>query len=77
MAFRGIDSRDLYRAGSGLTLRRLHVLIRALPHDAPLWADLRATEEEAQRATPDDIRAAQERFKARQEAALRKAEEAS
>ena len=58
MAFKGIDLRDLYRRGSGLTLRRLHVLVSALPPDALLWAVIRKSEEEAtpQRATPEQIR---------------------
>lgn len=33
-AFRGIDFRDLYRRGSGMTPRRLLVLIKALPPDS-------------------------------------------
>lgn len=34
LAFRGIDFRDLWRSGSGLTLRRLLVLVQALPPDS-------------------------------------------
>ena len=36
LAFQGIDLRDLYRPGSSMTLRRLRVLVDALPADALL-----------------------------------------
>ncbi|HJR89526.1 MAG TPA: hypothetical protein VJ782_05130 [Aeromicrobium sp.] len=62
MAYRGIDFRDLWRRGSGLTLRRLMVLLRALPYDAPLWADLQREQEKALRPTPEQIRARAEHY---------------
>lgn len=70
MAFRGIDFRDLYRPGSGLTLRRLLVLIRALPGDAPLWAELEAEAEAAKKPKVDEIRERAAAWKARNEARL-------
>jgi hypothetical protein len=45
LAFRGIDLRDFYRPGSGLTPRRLWVLIRRLPGDAALWHEQAAAEQ--------------------------------
>jgi hypothetical protein len=59
-----------------MTLRRLHVLLKALPHDAPLWDALRAAEEDAKKPKADEIREAQARWKARNEA-RRTREEAS
>jgi hypothetical protein len=53
LAFQGVDLRDLYRPGSGLTPRRLWVLIKALPPPTPflpgaaIWAVL---EKAAQKA---------------------------
>lgn len=72
MAYQGIDSRDIYRRGSGLTLRRLYVLLRALPHDAPLWAALEAAERKANKPTAQTIRERQEAFRKRNEAAKTK-----
>lgn len=43
-----MDLRDLYRRGSGLTLRRLGVLIRNLPSDAALWDEVRGAQERAE-----------------------------
>jgi hypothetical protein len=34
LAYLGIDLRDLYRRGSGMTLRRLWVLIEGLPYES-------------------------------------------
>lgn len=65
MAFRGIDFRDLHRRGSGLTLRRLFVLLRAIPEDDPLWVEVREAEAKAQRPKPDQIRDRQAAFEAR------------
>jgi hypothetical protein len=56
LAFRGHDLRDLWRKGSGLTLRRLHVLIKSLPPEATLWAVLREEDEKAMKPTVDKIR---------------------
>lgn len=60
LAFRGIDLRDLWRPGSGLTLRRLHVLVRALPPEALLWAVMREAEDRAKIPTVEKIRERQE-----------------
>jgi hypothetical protein len=43
-----VDLRDLYRPGSGLTLRRLLVMVRALPADATVWAAKAKAEEQAE-----------------------------
>lgn len=48
--------RDLYRPGSGMTFRRLWVLVRTLPAEARVWAALRAAEEKALKPTPEKIR---------------------
>lgn len=64
MAFEGIDSRDLYRPGSGMTLRRLWVLIQALPWDSPLKVQVRDAQEKAKQATPDRLRSRQAEWEA-------------
>lgn len=69
MAFRGIDLRDLYRKGSGLTPRRLFVLLRGLPADDLVWLDVKAAEEAALRAKPDEIRDRRAAFEARNQRA--------
>jgi len=46
--FQGIDLLDLARPGSGLTLRRLALLIRALPANAGVWAVMHAAAEQAE-----------------------------
>jgi hypothetical protein len=56
LAFRGIDLRDLYRRGSGMTPRRLWVLIRALPEEALTWRAIHAETIQAQKPTIDLIR---------------------
>jgi hypothetical protein len=56
LAFQGIDLRDLWRRGSGMTLRRLWVLVKALPEDALFRRELAAAIEKAQKPTPDKIR---------------------
>lgn len=63
MAYQGIDSRDLYRKGSGLTLRRLWVLIQGLPWDSPLKVEVREAHEKAKVPTPDKIRDRQEHYR--------------
>lgn len=65
LAHLGIDSRDIYRRGSGLSLRRLLVLIKALPADAPLWAAIEAAEERAKVAPAELVRQRQAAFHAR------------
>lgn len=77
LAFQGIDLRDVYRRGSGLTLRRLLVLIKALPHDAPLWGSLEAAAEEAVKAKPDELRDRQKSWEARNAARQAREEVAS
>lgn len=47
LAFRGVDLRDLYRKGSGMTLRRLLVLVRALPPDALTHMTLASEQEKS------------------------------
>jgi hypothetical protein len=53
LAFQGVDLRDLYRRGSGMTPRSLLVRIRALPRatafrqGALIWAVLEAEQEAA------------------------------
>lgn len=69
MAFRGIDFRDLYRRGSGLTPRRLWVLLQAIPGDDPLWVEVREAEAAEQKAKPDLIRDRQAAFEARNQRA--------
>ena len=57
--------RDLWRRGSGMSLRRLWVLVRALPEDALVRLELAEAEEKAAKPTPDLIRARQEAYMAR------------
>ena len=64
MAFQGVDVRDLYLPGGGpnrLTLRRLYVLILALPFDAPLWAAMRAAAEPDEPTEDDKVTRIRER----------------
>lgn len=78
MAFQGVDLRDLHRRGSGLTLRRLFVLLRGLRWmDAPLWHELEAAREAAKVSKPDEIRDRQAAWKARNDARLTREKEAS
>jgi hypothetical protein len=56
LAFQGIDLRDLWRRGSGMSLRRLQVLIQALPDDALVRREVRAEIEAAKKPKPDEIR---------------------
>lgn len=71
MAFRGIDLRDLYRPGSGLTPRRLFVLLgRLVVEDAVLNQVLVDAEKLAEmRSRPDEIRKRKAAFEARNERA--------
>ena len=50
LAFQGIDLRDLYRPDSGMTLRRLCVLVDALPPDALVRHRARVAQEAAEAA---------------------------
>ena len=45
---RGLDLRDLWRPGLQMTLRRVLLLIRALPPEATLWPRLEAAEKKAE-----------------------------
>lgn len=62
LAFLGVDLRDLYRPGSGLTPRRLLVLIRALPAPtafspgALLWSVLEQEATAARKPKVEKIR---------------------
>lgn len=65
MAYQGIDFRDLWRPGVGLTLRRLFVLLKALPADAPLWGELQREHERSLKPTPEQIRARAKHYEQR------------
>lgn len=56
--YQGVDAdlRNLWRRGSGLTPRRLLVLIRGLRPDALLWLEMDAAQEKAEKPTPEQIR---------------------
>lgn len=56
MAFQGLDFRDLWRPGSGMTPRRLWVLLKAMPADAPFRLAVAEEMEKAQKPKPDTIR---------------------
>jgi hypothetical protein len=59
LAFQGIDIRDFYTPGGGasrMTPRRLLVLIKSLPAEAPLWAAVQAADEQSLKPTADQIR---------------------
>jgi hypothetical protein len=73
LAFQGVDLRDLYRRGSGLTPRRLWLMVRSLPHatmgspGALLWHVLDAEQEAAEQEptvviTPEYLRARQAHY---------------
>jgi hypothetical protein len=74
LAFQGVDLRDLYRPGSGLTPRRLLVLIRALPRPtafssgALLWHVLEQEATEAQKPKVEKIRERADYYKRMREA---------
>ena len=69
LAFRGHDLRDLHRRGSGLTLRRLSVLIRSLPYESITWSLVREAEQKALKPTVDKIRERQAHYEQQREAA--------
>lgn len=73
LAFQGIDLRDHYRPGAGLTLRRLFLLIQRLPSDTSwTWALIELDKQKALRPTADKIRERQE-FYARKRAEAKEA----
>jgi len=61
----GADLRDLHRRGSGMTFRRLWVLLRMLPHEGWLWSAVRQAEEKAKIPTVDQIKARAEHYRSR------------
>lgn len=70
LAFRGIDMRDMYRPGCDLTPRRLLVLIRGLPAEAPLWDQIRVADERADKQRVEaKIRERTDYYKRRKEVA--------
>lgn len=56
LAYAGFDLRDLYRRGSGMTPRRLYLLIRRLPPESWLWAQVEDAKQKALKPTADKIR---------------------
>ena len=65
----GPDLRDLYRSGSGLTLRRLKVLLSAAPEEA--WAIIRhAVKGAEERSKVERIRNRKAEWEAQNRAAL-------
>ena len=69
LAFKGVDLRDLYRPGVGLTLRRLWVLIQGLPLDSLTWQAIQREHEKALIPTADKIRERQEHYRQKAEEA--------
>jgi hypothetical protein len=66
-----VDFRDLWRVGSGLTLRRLKVLLRALPPDSWFWSEYRAAlERDEARAKVERIRERTEHYARQQQSAV-------
>lgn len=75
MRYANTDLRDLYRRGSGLTFRRLKVLVKSLPptqvgmdgvvHGARVWLEQAAAEEKAKIPTADKIKERQEYWRSR------------
>lgn len=63
-AFRGLDLRDMYRPGSGMTLRRLLVLIRALPPDSLTHSTL-ASEQEKSLTSAERLRERQAAYESK------------
>jgi hypothetical protein len=59
------DLRDMWRPGSGLTLRRIWLLFHALPPESATWTAIAAKAEQAERATPDRLRERQEHYQQR------------
>lgn len=66
LAFRGIDLRDLWRRGSGLTLRRLFVLLKGLPPDSQFKAEMAAAAERANKPSLEQLRARQAHYSKRE-----------
>lgn len=54
--------RNLWRSGSGLTLRRLLVLVLGLKPEALLWRQMAAAEQAAQKPTAEQIRERQAHY---------------
>lgn len=66
------DLRNLFRPGSGMTFRRLAVLIHGLPWDSVLMTALREAAELAKTPTVDRLRERQREFEERNARALAK-----
>lgn len=66
LAYAGFDLRDLHRRGSGLTPRRLYLLIRRLPPESWTWALLEEEKQKALKPKPDQIRERQAYYASRQ-----------
>ncbi len=62
LAFRGIDMRDLWRHDSGMSLRRMAVLISALPHDSLIWREVAIAHEKSLKPKADKIRERQAHY---------------
>lgn len=62
--YQGVDAdlRNLYRPGSGMTLRRLYVLLRGLPYDGLFKTEMRDAAEKAQIPQAEVIRARAARY---------------
>lgn len=70
LAFAGFDLRDLWRRGSGMSWRRLYVLLTGMPDDARFREALREEREKALVPTVDLIRQRQAEFERRNAARL-------
>lgn len=57
------DLRDMWRPGSGLTLRRIWVLLHALPAESATWLAIAAKAEQAEKPTPDKLRDRAEHYR--------------
>lgn len=60
----GVDLRDVWLPGSGLTLRRLYRLVVGLPPEARVWASVEAEQKKALVPTEEQIRRRQEHYAA-------------
>lgn len=63
LANEGHDLRDLFRPGSGMTLRRLYVLVSGLPPHAGIWQAVQAAHEKSLKPTEQQLRERQARYR--------------
>jgi hypothetical protein len=63
------DFRNLWRPGSGLTLRRLFVLVKALPYEGMFKTEVRAAAEKALKPTVAQLRERQAFYAAQKQQA--------